>query len=74
MLEGTTILWIDCLLEFNLKHIYNSKETVRNSKKIASQKLVKNDSSRKVNVSRTANYFDRHVLYVYRTHPRTGHT
>jgi hypothetical protein len=25
------ILWIDCLLEFNLKHFYSSKETVRNS-------------------------------------------
>ena len=74
MLEGTTILWIDCLLEFNLKHIYNSKEAVRNSKKIPSQKLVKNDSSRKVNIGRTANYFDRHVLYVSLTYPRAGHT
>jgi ACT domain-containing protein len=74
VLEGTTILWIDCLLEFSLKHVYNSKETVRNSKKIASQKLVKNDSAGKVNISRTANYFYRHVLYFSLTYPRTGHT
>ena len=74
MFEGTTILWIDCLLEFNLKHIYNSKETVRNSKMTASQKLVKNYSAGKVNNSRVANYFDRHVLYFSLTHHRTGHT
>jgi len=74
VLEGTTILWIDCLLEFNLKHIYSSKETVRNSKKTASQKLMKNDSAGKVNISRTANYFDRHVLYFPLTYPRKGHT
>jgi hypothetical protein len=67
--EGTTILWIDCLLEFNLKHIYNSKEIVLNSKKTASQKMVKNDSVGKVNISRGANYFDKHVLYFSLTSP-----
>jgi len=67
VLEGTTILWIHCLLEFNLKHIYNSKETVRNSK-FASQKLVKNDSSRKVNISRTANTSTGIYYYMFISH------
>jgi len=35
---------------------------------------VKNDSAGKVNISRAANYFDRHVLYFSLTYPQTGQT
>jgi hypothetical protein len=74
VLEGTTVLWCNYHLEFNLKYIYNTTKAVWNSMKTAPQKLVKNNSAVKVSIICAANYFHTHVLHFSLTCPMARRT
>lgn len=74
MLEGTTVLWCNYDLEFNLKYIYNSTKAVWNSTNTAPQKLVNNNSAVNVSIVFAANYSDMHVLHFSMACPPTSRT